>query len=258
MFNGKLPKSGKVSFRFAKLMACGALAIAFSVLSSSPAHAMHIMEGFLPLKWAIFWWLCFIPFWIMGLRSLQRITKANPELKLLLALAGAFTFVLSALKIPSVTGSSSHPTGVGLGSVLFGPLVMSVLGSIVLFFQALLLAHGGLTTLGANAFSMAVVGPFVAYGVYQLVLKMCDRQILAVFLAGSLSNLITYVVTSLQLALAFPSPTGGFLASFLKFASIFAITQIPLAISEGFLTVIVWNWLQTYSRDELKVLALIK
>jgi cobalt/nickel transport system permease protein len=95
----------------------------------------------------------------------------NPELKLLLALAGAFTFVLSALKIPSVTGSCSHPTGTGLGTVLFGPSVMTVLGGLVLLFQALLLAHGGLTTLGANMFSMAIVGPFVAYFVYQVVLR---------------------------------------------------------------------------------------
>ncbi len=61
-------------------------------------------------------------------------------------------FVLSALKIPSVTGSCSHPTGVGLGAIMFGPSVMFVLGTIVLIFQALLLAHGGITTLGANAF----------------------------------------------------------------------------------------------------------
>ena len=66
-------------------------------------------------------------------------------------------FVLSALKIPSLTGSCSHPTGVGLGAILFGPSVMSVLGTIILLFQSLLLAHGGLTTLGANAFSMAIV-----------------------------------------------------------------------------------------------------
>ena len=66
---------------------------------------------------------------------------------MILGLSGAFVFILSALKIPSVTGSSSHPTGVGLGSILFGPLAMSVVGSIVLLFQAVLLAHGGLTTL---------------------------------------------------------------------------------------------------------------
>ena len=63
---------------------------------------------------------------------------------MLLALCGAFAFVLSALKIPSATGSCSHPTGVGLGAILFGPAATAVLGLIVLLFQALLLAHGGL------------------------------------------------------------------------------------------------------------------
>lgn len=50
-------------------------------------------------------------------------------------------FVLSSLKLPSVTGSCSHPTGNGLGAVLFGPAVASVLATIVLVFQALLIAH---------------------------------------------------------------------------------------------------------------------
>lgn len=226
--------------------------------SPTPAYAMHIMEGFLPVGWAIFWWAIFLPFFALGLRSITRIAQQHPEMKLLLALAGAFTFVLSALKIPSVTGSSSHPTGAGLGTVLFGPLAMTVLGSLVLLFQALLLAHGGLTTLGANAISMAVVGPFVAYGVYRLVMQVSGKQKLAIFLAAALADVITYLVTAIQLALAFPAPTGGILASFVKFAGIFAVTQIPLAISEGFLTVLVWNWLESYSREELEVLKLIK
>lgn len=226
--------------------------------SPTPAYAMHIMEGFLPVGWAVFWWVVYLPFLLWGLRSLTHITRQHPETKLLLALAGAFTFVLSALKIPSVTGSCSHPTGTGLGAVLFGPAVMSVLGGLVLLFQALLLAHGGLTTLGANAVSMAVVGPFIAYGIYQLVMRSSGRQTLAIFLAAALANLTTYVVTSLQLALAFPSATGGVFAAFAKFATIFAVTQIPLAISEGLLTVLVWNWLQTYNREELQVLNLMK
>lgn len=53
-------------------------------------------------------------------------------------------------------------TGTGLGAILFGPASVSVLGVIVLLFQALLLAHGGLTTLGANTFSMAIAGPVVS------------------------------------------------------------------------------------------------
>ncbi|KPC99209.1 Cobalt transport protein CbiM [Geobacillus sp. BCO2] len=168
-----------------------------------------------------------------------------------MALAGAFTFVLSALKIPSVTGSSSHPTGIGFGSVLFGPWVMVVIGTVVLLFQALLLAHGGVTTLGANAMSMAIVGPFVAYGVYHLCRKGAVSNRAALFLAACLSDLATYVMTSLQLALAFPSPDGGVIASFLKFAGIFAITQVPLAVTEGIITVIVWNWLASYQASPL-------
>ncbi|MDP0977579.1 energy-coupling factor ABC transporter permease, partial [Klebsiella pneumoniae] len=78
-----------------------------------------------------------------------------------LALCGAFIVVLSALQIPSVTGSCSHPTGGGLAVILFGPGVVAVLGAIVLVFQALLVAHGGLTTLGAYGMSMAVIGPMV-------------------------------------------------------------------------------------------------
>jgi cobalt/nickel transport system permease protein len=227
-----------------------------TVCLPKPAYAMHIMEGFLPPGWAIFWWVVSIPFFALGLRSLNRITQATPEVKLLLALAGAFTFVLSALKMPSVTGSSSHPTGTGLGAVLFGPLAMSVLGTLVLLFQALLLAHGGLTTLGANAFSMAIVGPCVAFWIYRLVISS-GKQRLAVFLAATIANLTTYIITSVQLALAFPSATGGFMASFVKFGGIFAVTQIPLAISEGLLTLLVWNWLTSYGRQELEMLKLI-
>jgi cobalt/nickel transport system permease protein len=240
------------------LMVIGLISFYIIVAGAAPAYAMHIMEGYLPGSWAIFWWVVTIPFLALGWRSLTSITKTNPELKLLLALAGAFAFVLSALKLPSVTGSSSHPTGTGLGAVLFGPLAMCVLGTLVLLFQALLLAHGGLTTLGANAFSLAIAGPFAAYGIYHLTKRLTGKERIAIFLAAALADIFTYLITSVQLALAFPAPVGGFMASLVKFAGIFAVTQVPLAISEGLLTVLVWNWLQSYTPEELELLKLIK
>lgn len=224
----------------------------------SDANAMHIAEGYLPGKWAAFWTAVTLPFIFLGLRSIQRKVQENPGLKMLLALSGAFAFVLSALKIPSVTGSSSHPTGAGLGAVLFGPSAMSVLGCIVLIFQALLLAHGGITTLGANTFSMAVAGPFMAYGIYKVAQKTGAPLWLGIFLAAFLGDLTTYLTTSLQLALANPAVSGGFTASFIKFAGIFAVTQIPLAISEGLLTVLVFNLLSVHSREELRELSIIR
>ena len=41
---------------------------------------------------------------------------------MLLALMSAYVFMMSALKLPSVTGSSSHPTGTGLGQLFLGQL----------------------------------------------------------------------------------------------------------------------------------------
>ena len=218
------------------------------------AYGMHIIEGFLPFNWAAFWWIAMIPFVIAGVRSIKKTVTEHPSLKMLLGMAGAFAFVLSALKIPSVTGSCSHPTGVGLGTILFGPTAMTVLGMIVLIFQALLLAHGGITTLGANTFSMGIVGPFVSYGIYKGLKKLGAPQWLSIFMAATLGNLMTYVTTSIQLGLAFPAASGGVMASVLKFIGIFAFTQVPLAISEGLLTVMVFNILKAYSQKELQVL----
>lgn len=213
--------------------------------------AMHIMEGFLSPIWCISWGLVCLPFFIGGLLAIKRILKEDPKSKLLLAMVGAFAFILSALKIPSVTGSCSHATGVGLGAILFGPLVMVVIGTIVLLFQALLLAHGGITTLGANVFSMAIVGPFVAYGIYKLIRQFKAPEWFAVFMAAFMGDLMTYVATSFQLAVAFPQDVGGFMTSLAKFLGIFAVTQLPLAISEGLLTVVVVNMLRKYSEQGL-------
>lgn len=174
---------------------------------------------------------------------------------MILALTGAFVFVLSSLKIPSVTGSCSHMTGTGLGAILFGPCVTSILGIIVLLFQAILLAHGGITTLGANCFSMAIAGPILAYAVYKLLTKMNVNRKVTVFLAAFLGDLFTYCVTSVELAAAYPSEVGGFGASVVKFLGIFATTQVPLAVIEGILTVVIVIALETYARNELKSLS---
>lgn len=218
---------------------------------------MHIMEGFLPVAHAAGWWAGVVPFLAMGTRSLKRIVREKPSARLLLGAAGAFVFVLSALKLPSVTGSCSHPTGTGLGAILFGPSVMSVLGCIVLLFQALLLAHGGLTTLGANAFSMAIVGPWVAYGIYRAMRGAGASLGKAVFLAAAAGDLLAYVTTACQLAWAFPDPQGGFIGALAKFLSIFALTQLPLALAEGFLTVLIMNALKAHSADELRALDIL-
>ena len=217
---------------------------------------MHIMEGYLPLNWCIIWFVVAFIVVAFGIYQIKKIVDETPESKALLAVSGAFMFVLSSLKLPSVTGSCSHPCGNGLGAALFGPAVTAVLATIVLLFQAILLAHGGLTTLGANIVSMGIVGPLVAWLVYKGLTKANISSTIAIFFAAFLGDLLTYVATSFQLAFAFPAPT--FTGALTNFLVIFAVTQVPLAVGEGILTVIIWDRLKAYKPkllDKLNALA---
>jgi len=230
--------------------------VVLAALAVAPVSgAMHIMEGFLQPAYCIAWGVICVPFIVLGIRSIRKIIEKDRKTIMLIAMCAAFAFVLSSLKIPSVTGSCSHPTGVGLGAVFFGPLATSVFGLIVLLFQALLLAHGGITTLGANVFSMAVAGPVVSYAVFKLVKKLKGNQYVAVFLAAALGDLATYCVTSVELGIAYPS--GGFVAATVKFLGVFALTQIPLAIAEGIVTVLIYNLVIRYGKEEIKSLDVV-
>ncbi|MDO4669717.1 MAG: energy-coupling factor ABC transporter permease, partial [Butyricicoccus pullicaecorum] len=153
------------------------------------ASAMHIMEGYLPPVHCIVWAAVCIPFLVSGLLAIRRTLNAERRTLILLAMSGAFIFVISSLKIPSVSGSCSHMTGTGLSAILFGPAITSILGIIVLLFQAILLAHGGLTSLGANTFSMAVAGPLLSWGIWKLSRKMGLNKKASVFFAAFLGDL---------------------------------------------------------------------
>lgn len=235
-----------------------AAAFAFAFGMAPVSYAMHIMEGYLPLGYCLVWGAVCVPFLAAGFLSIRRTLGENRKNITVLAMAGAFIFVISSLKIPSVTGSCSHMTGTGLGAILFGPSAVSILGLIVLIFQAVLLAHGGLTTLGANTFSMAVAGPFVAFGIYKLCGKLKVNRYVSVFLAAALGDLFTYCVTSLQLAMAYPAEQGGMALSAVKFLGVFAPTQLPLAVIEGLLTTVIIIALESYAGPELKSIGFLK
>ncbi|HII79292.1 MAG TPA: energy-coupling factor ABC transporter permease [Methanosarcina sp.] len=223
---------------------------------------MHIMEGFLPTPWWQVWFAVSIPVILYGIYKMNKLVNEKREILPLLAVAGAFVFVLSSLKLPSmVTGSCSHPTGTGVAAIIFGPAISAVLGTIVLLYQALFLAHGGLTTLGANVFSMGIVGPVVAYLVYKAGMKANINFFVVVFLATALGDWATYVTTSVELALAFPAGDvltfAGFMSSLGKFAGIFALTQVPLAIVEGAVSALLFKYVVNVKSDilvEMKVI----
>lgn len=213
------------------------------------------MEGYLPAFWCAVWFVVAAVVVIYGIMQIKKATADNDDAMPLLALSGAFMFILSSLKMPSVSGSCSHPCGNGLGTVFFGPAVTAVLSVIVLLFQAILLAHGGLTTLGANIVSMGIVGPVCGFIVWKGLRKVNISAPIAIFFTAFVADLMTYVMTSVQLALAFPG--DNMFTTFTVFLGIFAITQIPLAVAEGLLTTVIYNYIQNARPDILVKMGVI-
>lgn len=234
----RMPKKMALQWtRFSILMLIAILCLLQSAL------AMHIAEGFLPVGWSLFWTGVMVPIVAVALKRTRKQLKGDTSKRYLFGVMVAFAFTLSSLKMPSVMGSSSHPTGVGLGAVLLGPSAMVLIGLVVLIFQTLLLAHGGITTLGANSFTMAFFGPVISYFVYKGLSKVGASKNLCIFFAATLGNWATYIATSAQLALAFPDPASGFVGALVKFLGVFAVTQVPIAIVEGLLTVAVFHYI---------------
>ena len=197
---------------------------------------MHISEGYLPVAHCALWAAASAPFVIDGTRRLSAVS-ARLELRLQIAAAAGFLLLLTALKLPSVAGSSSHPAGVALAAILLGPRLVPALALVVLLLQALLLAHGGLTTLGANVFSLGIAGPFAAWGIWHAAQAVGAGRTLAGWAAALVSSVAVYGIASLQLALAFPDPHSGIPGALARFAFVFAWTQVPIAVAEGLLTV---------------------
>ncbi len=197
---------------------------------------MHISEGILPLSWAASWGVSSFVILSIALKKLKGTLERNPEKKAFFVLITALIFLLSALPIPvPFAGTCSHPVGVGVGVLTVGLSGSIVAGFIVLLLQALFMAHGGISSLGANVFAMAIVGSFSAYLVLQILKNTGLPLFLKGFLVGIVADWLTYTVTTLQLSLALMEGEP-FFSLFLKILLAFLPVQGPVGILEGLIT----------------------
>jgi cobalt/nickel transport system permease protein len=191
---------------------------------------MHISDGILTPEWIILWYVIAAIFIVVGIRQITTKRKNNPAYMSMLALLGAAVFVISVWHIPvPVAGSCSHPIGTPMAAMIIGPFPTVVIAGIALFFQ-MFLAHGGLTTLGANTISMGIAGTFVGFFTFLGLKKVGASIWVSAGLGALVGDLVTYISTALIIALAIqPSNVltywGIFTVEFLP-------TQIPLAIVE--------------------------
>lgn len=219
-----------------KMIKTASLVLAVWLFSNQSAFAMHISEGILPMQWAGLWYLVALPFLVKGIWMIKKKSIDLPHFKPLLALMGAMIFVISCMPVPVPTaGTCSHPAGTGISAILIGPIMSIFVTAIALLIQALFMAHGGITTWGADIVSMGVAGSFAAYGVFVLLRKFKAPLFVCGFAAGLLADWATYTVTSFELAAALHGQES-FWALFWMIIIAFIPTQLPLGILEGFMT----------------------
>lgn len=217
---------------------------------------MHISEGILPIRWAGLWYAVSAPFVLKGIVNVKSKAKTNLHFKPLMGLMAAAVFIISCMPIPvPVAGTCSHPCGTAIAAILIGPIMSILVASVALFIQALFLAHGGITTWGANIVSMGVAGSFAGYFTFKALKGFKIPIFMCGFCAGLLADWATYATTAFELASALHGgkPLGS---SFMTVLLAFIPTQLPLGILEGFLTGGMISFVAKRRPDILRALSL--
>jgi cobalt/nickel transport system permease protein len=147
---------------------------------------MHIPDGYLSPSTCAILYGASAPFWYTALQRMKKVlaTRMVP----LLSVVAALSFVVMMFNLPLPGGTTGHAVGVGIATIILGPWASILAISIALAIQAVFFGDGGITTLGANCFNMAIVGSLVAYTVYRLAAGRAaltsSRRVVAAALAG--------------------------------------------------------------------------
>jgi len=207
------------------------------IFSDKTVYAMHITEGILPTEWVITWFAVSVPFLAIGIYKVKRKKKAVHSYLPLAGMLGAAVFVFSCFPIPVVAlngMATSHPCGTGMSAILLGPFVSVLVAGIALLIQALFLAHGGLTTLGGNIFSMGILGSFSGFFAFKIAQRCGMSLFWCGFFAGVISDLFTYLGTSIELGLLVVKNGGSFFRATAEIFGVFMMTsQGVLCVVEG-------------------------
>jgi cobalt/nickel transport system permease protein len=126
---------------------------------------MHIPDGYLSPSTCGTLGAAMVPFWVTAGRRVRKIVKSRyvPYV----ALGASFSFIVMMFNIPVPDGTTAHGVAGTLTAILLGPWAAVISVSVALVIQALFFGDGGVLAIGVNCFNMALVLPFVGYGVYR-------------------------------------------------------------------------------------------
>jgi cobalt/nickel transport system permease protein len=212
---------------------------------------MHIPDGYLgPQTYGAMYAIMMPLWWRATVKVRKTLSKKNLPL---IALAGAFSFVIMMFNIPFFGGTSGHAVGGALIAIVLGPWSALISISTALVIQALVFGDGGLTALAANCFTMAFVMPFSAFYIYKSVAGKTEefgfRQRAGAFLAGYISLTLAAITTGVLFGLQPLIATDGGRALFSPYPLSVAVPAMALehlvffGPIEGTVTVLVLGFL---------------
>jgi cobalt/nickel transport system permease protein len=135
---------------------------------------MHIPDGFLDGTTALATGLVSAAVVTFAVRRESR--ELGERSVPLLGVTAAFVFAAQMLNFPVAGGTSGHFLGAVLVGALMGPWAACIVLTVVLAVQAVGMADGGITALGANVLNMAVIGGIGGYGLFMLLKRLLPRR----------------------------------------------------------------------------------
>jgi len=114
----------------------------------------------------------------------------------LLGVTAAFVFAAQMLNFPIAGGTSGHFLGAALAAALMGPWAATVVMTVVVVVQALGMADGGITALGANVLNMGVVAVLAGWGLLHLLKRLLPRSRSGYLVSLAVASWVSVVVAS--------------------------------------------------------------
>jgi len=205
---------------------------------------MHIPDGYLSPQTVVATYAVAVPLWVYGFKKLKK--TLNEETLPLIGVLSAMSFIIMMFNIPIPGATSGHAVGAVLIAILFDPWIGFVSVSLVLLIQALVFGDGGISTFAANALSMAFVGSFVGYYVFEFL----KRYKVAPFVAGWCGLVASSILTSFILGIQplFWSENGQplYFPFDLKttFVALVGSHMLFFGVVEGIFTALVYSFLK--------------
>ena len=160
---------------------------------------MHIPDGFLSTPvWAS---LGAVSLPTVGVLARKAQGVGDQGRAPLLGVMGAFVFAAQMVNFPIAAGTSSHLLGGALLACSVGPAAGVVVMTAVLAIQAFVFQDGGILSLGANIFNLAIAGVLTAYLPYYFWGAGRYRKV-AIFAGAALSVLVSAGLAMLQILIS--------------------------------------------------------